>query len=391
MTKVILTRILFLLILTSGGYYIYHNRQKPQVPETSNTQSAQSTLPQTVDDLVKKSVTEEINSQSRKSPESSNNNSAINEPLKEICLSQQTFGCYEDYYKILVADKGVAAAFTDLKARYAGNGYIKSQCHPITHVIGNWAVELYPDVGQAYIEGDSFCWSGYYHGVMEGIIGKISRPALPAKMDGICDTIPGKLAYSFDYYNCVHGLGHGVMAITQDELFESLTLCDNLVGGWEQSSCHGGVFMENIIIDNKNHFTKYLKPEEALYPCTAVEDRYKGTCYLMQTSYMLKVTNSDFSKVFDLCSQVGNFAATCYQSLGRDASGRSISNVEATKSSCSLGKDYDQKSNCIVGAVKDFVSYHHSDVQAKQLCAALETDLQSTCFSTVESYYKSFN
>jgi len=150
------------------------------------------------------------------------------------------------------------------------------------------------------------------------------------------------------------------------------------------------VFMENVIVDNKNHFTKYLKPDEPLYPCSAADDKYKGTCYLMQTSYMLKVTNGDFSKVFALCSTVGGFAATCYQSLGRDASGRSISSIEPTKATCGLGKDYDQKSNCIIGAVKDFVSYHHSDVQAKQLCNALETELQSICTSTLNEYYKSF-
>lgn len=149
--------------------------------------------------------------------------------------------------------------------------------------------------------------------------------------------------------------------------------------------------MENVIVDNKNHFTKYLKPGEPLYPCTAVGDKYKGTCYLMQTSYMLKVTNGDFAKVFLLCEQAGDaFRATCFQSLGRDASGRSVSNAETTKNTCNLGKNFEAQSNCVIGAVKDFISYFHSDMQAKELCASLDTGLQSICFSTAESYYKSF-
>jgi hypothetical protein len=384
-----------IVIAAIGGVVYASQSKKPASQNVAVTSESQSTLGQTVEDLLKRSASQEVEPTSKNTnpsatptPTPSSNSS---EPISDACLQQQvqTFGCYEDYYRLLVKTKGVAAAFVDLKQRYDQNGYIKSQCHPITHVIGSTAGVLYGDVGKAYAQGDSVCWSGYYHGVMEGIIGQITSSELAKKMDGICAKIPGKASYSFDYYNCVHGLGHGVMAISQNELFDSLKLCDNISGGWEQSSCWGGAFMENIIVDNKNHFTKYLKPEDPLYPCDAVDDKYKSTCYLMQTSYMLKVTNSDFKKVFELCSTVGNYAATCYQSLGRDASGRSISNVEATKASCNLGKDYDQKSNCIVGAVKDFISYHHSDVQAKQLCAALETEIQSICNTTAESYYKS--
>lgn len=377
---------IFLVLISAGGYFVFDNDQQNNTPEVTSN-STQSSPPQSVEDLVKRSANEMVE------PKSANSNGTVKgETISDICVTQQvqTFGCYEDYYVALVKNKGVTVAFGDLKARYDQNSYIKSQCHPIVHVIGSTATQLYPDVGTAYTKGDSFCWSGYYHGVMEGIIAQISREELASKMNGICGTIPGKASYSFDYYNCVHGLGHGVMAISQNELFDSLKLCDNLVGSWEQSSCHSGAFMENVIVDNKNHYTKYLKPDEPLYPCTVVEDKYKGTCYLMQTSYMLKVTGGDFEQVFELCRQVGNFSATCYQSLGRDASGRNISNVDSTKATCALGKDFDQKSNCIVGAVKDFVSYHHSDVQAKQLCTALEQELQSICFSTIESYYTTF-
>ncbi len=309
------------------------------------------------------------------------------------CVTKQetTFYCYENYYRDIVKTDGIAAAFGDLKARYPNNGYVQSQCHPITHVIGQAATDKYPKVSEAYVHGDSFCWSGYYHGVMEGIVGKIGRGQLPAKLNSICDGISGKASYSFDYFNCVHGLGHGVMAYTNDELFDSLALCDNIKGGWEQSSCHGGVFMENVIIDNKNHFTKFLKPDEPLYPCTAVDSKYKNDCYLMQTSYMLKVTAGDFGKVFSLCGQVEQqYQATCLQSLGRDASGRSTSNVATTTATCKLGKDSFQKSNCIIGAVKDFISYFHSDKQAAQLCDAQEPDIKTVCQSTAASYYKSF-
>lgn len=301
----------------------------------------------------------------------------------------QDFDCFESYYGELVIKQSVAAAFTDLRTRYESDPFIKAQCHPVAHVIGRSAVAKYPTVGEAYTKGDSFCWSGYYHGALEGVIARYGRKNLPNELNTICADIAGKERYGFDYFNCVHGLGHGIMAYTNDELFDSLALCDRLDGTWEKRSCYGGVYMENVIIDNANHFTKYLKPEEPLYPCTAVEDQYKMDCYLMQTSYMLKVTNNDFAKVFGLCATVGDgYRQTCYQSLGRDASGQSSSNAELTKARCMLGRDEEEQSNCVIGAVKDFISYFHAFEQAEAFCNSLELELASICLSVGADYYK---
>ncbi|MDO8617473.1 MAG: hypothetical protein Q7N87_01090 [Candidatus Uhrbacteria bacterium] len=313
--------------------------------------------------------------------------------LNQICNGyEQDFDCYEKYYRSLAMKaNGIKLAFNDLKRRYAINGYVQSQCHPLTHVIGQAAVERFPNVADAYTQGDSFCWSGYYHGVMEGIVGRVGREQALFGLDNICADIPGKATYSFDYYNCVHGLGHGLMAISNDELFESLHDCNVLTGSWERGSCYSGVFMENVIVDGKNHFTKYLKPKDPLYPCNAVDDPYKQACYLMQTSYMLKVSNRDFRKLFDWCEKAdAGYVDTCYQSAGRDASGSTVSNLIKTKELCLLGHNTRQRSNCVIGAVKDFISYFHSDVQARELCAALPSNLQKVCLDTAVSYYKSF-
>ena len=311
-----------------------------------------------------------------------------------ICEGDKSsnFDCYQLYYQGLAKNQGIAVAFADLRKRYDENSYIQSQCHPLTHVIGNEAAKKYADVSGAYKDGDSFCWSGYYHGVLEGIIGRIGLAKLESQMDGICQSLAAAGRYSFDHYNCVHGLGHGVMAIYDNDLFKSLVACDAVKDSWERNSCWSGVFMENVIVDNKYHFSEFLKPEDPLYPCNAVGAQYRGICYLMQTSYMLKVTGGDFVKVFDLCASVEEIHRdTCYESLGRDVSGRSVSNVAQTKAGCALGKTIEQREHCIIGAVKDFISYLHDDVRAKELCSVLdEQQIKDTCYSTTEAYYKLF-
>lgn len=306
---------------------------------------------------------------------------------------QSDFDCYKLYYDALVRDQSIAVAFADLRQRYEENSYVRSQCHPLAHVIGNEAAKKFTDVSEAYKEGDNFCSSGYYHGALEGFVGIIGYSNLAGKMNSICQSIASQSRYSLSHHNCTHGLGHGLMAVTNTELFESLRLCDDLTDTWERSSCYGGVFMENIIFDGKYHSSKYLRLTEPLYPCNAVEHAYAGGCYLIQTAYMLKVVNGDFKKVFELCSQAADegLQAICYQSLGRDASGWNLGSAGEVKKICLMGRDFEQQSNCIIGGVKDMVWYFYSEAKGKELCAILEDQkLKDVCNFNAESYYKTF-
>jgi hypothetical protein len=278
----------------------------------------------------------------------------------------------------------------DLKSAYGTHPDVVSNCHQLSHVIGNTAATLNGgNIAKAFLLGDSFCWSGYYHGVVERAITELGEETFVNNADTLCAVIPGKERYSFDYYNCVHGLGHGLMGVEENELFTVLPLCDKLSGEWEKKSCYGGVFMENIMVDNRNHFTKYLKKDDLMYPCNAVDKKYKEQCYLMQTSYALSQTNYDFKNAFSLCAGVEEeFRDTCAQSIGRDASGSSVSDVHRTIASCALAGDDRQEKNCIIGAVKDFISYFHSDAEAIALCSALPERFQKDCHDTRISYVK---
>ena len=304
-----------------------------------------------------------------------------------------SFGCYEAYYSAIVARAGVSAAFADLKAHYPTDPRVETLCHAITHHIGQAAFVKYSGIPEAFAHGDDFCASGYYHGVLQGFTSGAGRASLLANLDGVCAAVPGKERHSLEYYNCVHGLGHGIMTMTGDSLFEALRDCDGLTGTVEQDACHNGVFMENLIVDGEHggHFSKYLKPEEPLYPCTAVDKRYKVSCFENQTSYALGATRGDFAKVFALCAGVAApFRATCYQSLGRDAAAVSLNRVPATVAMCNLGTGREQRLNCVKGAALDFLYFYHSDAQALELCAALEPVLRSDCRSTVAATFRRF-
>ncbi len=199
------------------------------------------------------------------------------------------------------------------------------------------------------------------------------------------------------HFGCAHGLGHGFMGVLENELFESLEVCDTLNDGWEREACYGGVFMENVMaMDNPSHPSKYLRADQPLYPCTEVETRYKNDCYKHQTSFAVYTRNDDYSKVFDLCGEVENEPHPgCHQGLGKNAALHSIKYVigkeakaEATRKLCMVGQDHEAHSNCVIGAVRATINYYASDEQAKALCESLEADLRTGCLKETEGHYK---
>jgi hypothetical protein len=316
--------------------------------------------------------------------------------VARACTSDKTTDveCWKTYYHDLTISQGVKAAMDNLKATYDTNPTVATNCHPLTHIIGRAAGDLYGDVGKAYEQGDNYCSSGYYHGVMESIAAKIDSKDLPSKVSTICESIAAKQRYSLMHFNCVHGLGHGFMAIKGDELYQSLDLCDRLNDSWEVASCDGGVFMENVMTayNSAFHHSNYLKPDQLLYPCTAVDDRFKDPCYLIQSSYALKELGFDYTKTFAVCAGVpeDNFRATCYQSIGRDASGDFNSDINIAHQNCMLGSGVEQIQNCAIGAVKDIVWHNQRTSEAMVFCNMFDEPTGSTCQKIALDYYKAF-
>jgi hypothetical protein len=316
--------------------------------------------------------------------------------ITDNCAKSITYSCYKKQLSSITKKQSPEAAMALVKKEYETSSYIKSQCHQLTHIIGRAALDKYKTIADTYAHGDQFCWSGYYHGAMEEVALKNGYDYIVKNANSICKPIAAKGEYSFYHYNCVHGLGHGLMFVKDGDLFASLSSCDPISNSWERTSCYGGVFMQNIMNEQTPDSdvktgSKYLKADQPMYPCTAVDYKYKDQCYLMQTSYALQTVSYDFSKVFGMCGQVDpDFKDTCYTSLGRDASGNSISNVDTTREKCLLGQTEEAQKYCIHGAAMDFVSYFHSDQQANNLCKSMPASLSADCLNVVKNYYATF-
>lgn len=228
-------------------------------------------------------------------------------------------------------------------------------CHNVAHKAGRYAYEIYNE--EAFRSCGSECHSGCYHGAAEAYFKDHGTADLAKNLNLLCNSELNE----FFTHQCIHGIGHGLMAWADYDLPESLKSCDLL--SQRQDSCWTGVFMENIVgglaesDTNKNgdtdHFTKYLS-DDPQYPCNIVEDKYKGACYFLQTSRMMQLFNGDFKRIADTCSKAEKpYRDSCFASMGRDVGGSNAHNPKGSIAACSNAPEGNYRLLCLLGAVQD--------------------------------------
>src|SRR4051794_29852574 len=209
---------------------------------------------------------------------------------------------------------GPRAAIRDLRERATKVGYLRAACHQLMHGIGREAGGA-AGIG-AFGKGDDSCSSGFFHGVVEAVMSRAGARSLARDATGVCSPFRDAEPHGMANYNCVHGMGHGFMDVNDGDVFRSLDGCGRLRDAWERRHCEGGVFMENLTAMTKARSPPgKLRPDEPLYPCTAVAARYKHECYMKQTAYALFVRDDDFHAVFRLCARSPDvaFRLDCYE------------------------------------------------------------------------------
>ena len=263
-------------------------------------------------------------------------------------------------------------------------------CHQNAHLAGRFAYEIFD--ANAFQNCGAECHSGCYHGATEAYFKKNGTEKLEQKLGLICNSNLN----SFFSHQCIHGIGHGLMAFTNYDLPQALKDCDLLPSG--QSSCYTGVFMENIVgalaIEDVNteaakeidHFSKYLN-KDPLFPCNIVEEKYRDSCYFLQTSRMIQIYGTDFKRIAETCGSVPTInQRSCYGSMGRDVGGSFAHNPEAAILNCNFASYGEPRNECIKGAVQDSLWDPSGQNEAIKFCTLLTDSVEKTeCYQTIFS------
>jgi hypothetical protein len=288
--------------------------------------------------------------------------------------------CFEQAFGNVAYYQGPKAAFT-LFDRTLEEG--DPSCHRIAHTIGAASLVRYEgNIARTFAEGSSSCFSGYYHGVLErALIGVKSRNAgeLGVVARGLCED-PQVRVSRWMAYQCFHGLGHGLMITTGYGLPISLDACERITTFLDRTSCKSGVFMENIS-SSYGVRSRWLRDDDPVYPCNAIELDDKITCYGMVTSRIVRVVGLDWEKTAEICSEVENrFASTCFRSMGRDISGQTHRDPSEIVELCAVARPYGAEAGCISAAAMDMTSNYTSGKQAAALCDLAPADARGECY-----------
>lgn len=195
---------------------------------------------------------------------------------------------------------------------------------------------------------------------------------LAADVDVMCPP-PGR---SFERHQCLHGVGHGVMAWTAYELEDALELCERLGDESGRASCFTGVFMENVasgLSGPGGQASTYVDWTDPHYPCNALDQRYVPHCYWYQTSQMLRVFNHDLTLVAQACREAPLAARRlCFGSYGRGVAGTHRLSPHRVVQFCDQAPNSLFRSDCIDGAVRTLFWDPTEQAEGFDLCAMVE-------------------
>jgi hypothetical protein len=293
------------------------------------------------------------------------------------------FACLEQAFGNLAFNEGPRVALARLQTMSTSNAAVAANCHRITHRMGSAALARFKDeVAPAFVAGTTLCFSGYYHGIIErAFVGQpTDKLAILARQLCSGATFAGS---HFLLYQCIHGVGHGVMLYSGYDLPLSLKTCDGLQTGFDRVSCSGGVFMENF---NSSYgvTSKYLREEDPIYPCNWVAERHKRQCYGLVTANILRTTKYDQAKTAAVCRWTeSRWVSMCFQSFGRDVSGIAGKSAAKARASCRLAGS--REGDCLYAVSRDIVSFDAGGERAGRFCARVRSRHRSRCYTGIGS------
>ena len=266
-------------------------------------------------------------------------------------------------------------------------------CHQQSHQIGVASYKLYG--ADAFKRGDTSCLSGFYHCIMGILISEWGGKDFVKNTKEFC----GIFDNIYDRFECLHGIGHGIMAYEDYNMPAALHECEGLTDEWWKGSCYGGIFHENVAVAAglgvvPGHDTKWVNKKDLYFPCNTLKghESREFQCYQVQTGLMLTFTNYDFKKVSGLCANAPKRnRQACFISFGRDIGGVALREPKRIVELCGNAPEQSgYYADCIDGAlrstiIRDFrVTESNLIREGMELCASIEDkSARESCETTV--------
>lgn len=333
----------------------------------------------------------------------------------KLLRGKQRQRCYEEILFAMTERQKVRLAMDAMSVLSRMDPSSQRYGHDLAHVVGINSWKPKRDVSNVYDQCTGLYQSGCYHGVVQAYLD--AKGTDSATVAGLCNEIKPAVFNMWLRFQCVHGLGHGLVNNLNHHLPKALSGCDWLVDSWDQQSCYGGAFMEFIVAgrgQSHHPHASQAKPADPaaagagehhdehadhgatadsfayrdrgdpLYPCTAIDLKYQSACYAMQAGIVIELTGPDFGKIAAACNDAPvPMQPSCYQGVGTYVSGFTVRDPEKAIRFCSQG-DPKLQTWCYVGVVKNFIDVTADPKDGLDFCARLgNRDYAVGCYNAV--------
>ncbi|HEY5601371.1 MAG TPA: hypothetical protein VIK81_04805 [Patescibacteria group bacterium] len=269
---------------------------------------------------------------------------------------------------------------------------VYADCHTLAHFVGQEAFKQIKDVGIALGFGTYACFEGYQHGVVEGYVIQNNLNLESENLKDITPSICGnqeRFEKKELYSQCLHGIGHAAMLLTESEVPEALSICDYLKQDFEKRLCYSGVFMENSNSStNPDHPSKYYRADDPFYPCTILNLKYQEMCFELQSFKFFEFSSLDWPKTFEMCTKIPiAYQKNCYKTLGSSQVGFT-KDFEIMKQNCDL-TPFSYNNTCIRGVVSTLSTRFGGDVERMaKFCLAVDANAKNSCYGQMGASLK---
>lgn len=322
-----------------------------------------------------------------------------NDPCKNHSIHDT---CYFDAMEEVFKKAGFKTALAYVKEITKDQPY--DSCHFFMHEIGKFAYREYRDIRRVLNDADYFyCLGGFTHGALAEYLA--DSQDLEGAVAEVCIPFLQKRALDQRARDCLHGLGHSLMTVTENDIFKSIRYCDLYPEGEKQFHCHYGAFMENYYEHKPDYHgpIKFIDRDDPLYPCNAVDEKYKSACYRFSgyiaiTEYQKEKPKSDwdiegFKVAIAACEKINEERETdmyqefCVGNLPAMIQGtfKYPENFGKIKQLCALANKDSHEARCLAvfARILSRIDYEKRDL-ASLFCQEVGLRFRDHCVSFIE-------
>lgn len=322
--------------------------------------------------------------------------------------------CWIQEIEEILAKEGIDRAFEKFGQLYETKQAFSSDCHDVTHLLGEAAYRAYAkDRTVITSEKTAYCGYGFYHGFIEALLFTTGNFE---EAKAYCRATHAKLSETVvkpnAIYSCFHGLGHGTFDTQSyakwgsDEgmMSEAIQTCEAVTMGEEQElvkQCATGVFNALANAYNNNTYNLTLQKANPLGICERqTNEEYKKACF-REVAYVYIISLSDdrgsrLHTISQMPDRVGANAAM-YAFMSEEARlGMDTESLASFAASCESLSATDLKVSCAEGVATGLFLWGKPGVEHKNALAfcsepALGTDARDACMIYIVSRISTVN